>query len=67
MRSDNHSLYLVSGRSLTRIMADMKILEHVEDYAIAENGGIILRGFAPNTEQRLGDKEEPKKVWDSTR
>ena len=62
--NEDHFLYLVSGRSHTKIMEDMKNLEYVEDYAIAENGGIILRGYAAGTEHRFGSREEPAKVWD---
>lgn len=62
--NEDHFLYLISGRSHTKIMEDMKNLEYVEDYAIAENGGIILRGYATGTEYRFGSREEPSKVWD---
>lgn len=61
---ENNYLYLVSGRSHTQIMEDMKKLEYVEDYAITENGGIILYGYAPKTEHRFGSKEEPLRVLD---
>lgn len=36
----------------------------MQDHAIAENGGIILHGFAPGSEQRFGSKDEPTKVRD---
>ena len=65
MGENNNYLYLASGRSHTQIMEDMKKLEYVEDYAIAENGGIILRGYAPDTECRFGSKGEPLRVLDT--
>jgi len=61
--SKDHFLYLVSGRSRTKIMEDMKNLEYVQEYAIAENGGLILHGYTPDATQRFGSKEEPSIVW----
>lgn len=59
-------LYFVSGRSYPKIKADM-LNYPVEEYAIAENGGLILHGTAAGSFEKHGNKEEPQKVWNYIR